>query len=35
MAYTIDPSVFECNDLNITFETQGEVTRRPAVANFP
>jgi len=35
MAYAIDPSVFECNDLNITLETQGAFTRRPAVANFP
>ncbi|MCX8250358.1 MAG: hypothetical protein OTJ98_00675 [Dehalococcoidia bacterium] len=34
MAYTIDPSIIECSDLNITIEIQGALTRGPVVAGF-
>jgi len=34
MAYAIDPSLFECTDLNISIETQSELTRGQAVADF-
>jgi inosine-uridine nucleoside N-ribohydrolase len=34
MAYAIDPSLFEFTDLNISIETQSELTRGQTVADF-
>jgi len=34
MAYAIEPSLFECTDLNISIETQGALTRGQTVADF-
>jgi purine nucleosidase len=34
MAYAIDPSLFECTDLNISIETQSELIRGQTVADF-
>jgi len=34
MAYAIDPSLFECTDLNISIETKSELTRGQTVADF-
>jgi inosine-uridine nucleoside N-ribohydrolase len=34
MAYAIDPSLFECPNLNINIETQSALTRGQTVADF-